>query len=151
VQKLQIVVGTVTGTAQGVAEYLRKNLSAEWDIGLHEYPDLDDILEGPNQTLLFCVSNTGVGELPPSMRKVYVQLTEQKRDLTGHQYLLINFADSSFKTFGKSGETLENALSACGAYSLDERLTIDAMHERYPRKTALVWVKEMLTKHVVER
>jgi flavodoxin len=146
-QTMHIVVGTVTGTAQSVASYIRKQLSGSFAIQLHEYPDLNDITIKPNQLIVFCVSNTGDGELPPSMRKVYVQLTEHEHDMSGHEYLLINFGDRSFRSYGKSGKILDSALKACGAKALDSRLTLDAMQDRYPRQDSLKWLKEKLEAH----
>lgn len=144
-QFLHIVVGSVTGTALKTARYIRDGLPEQFAVQLHEYPDLDEIVKEPEQTILFCVSNTGAGELPPRMRKVYVQLTEQKRDLSGHRYLLINFADSSYKKFGVSGRVLDNALRRCGALRFAQRLTIDALHEADPRQTCLEWSLQCLT------
>lgn len=145
--RLDIVVGTVTGTALSISRYLKKQLDGKLEVYVHEYPCFDDILSNNPSFLLFCVSNTGVGELPPSMRKMFVQLTEQKRDLSGIEYLLINLGDSSFKTFAQSGVTLNNALQQCNATNLDDTLVIDAMHDRYPRQTALDWLNVMLKMH----
>jgi len=146
-KNLHIVVGTVTGTAQSVAEYINRKLNTQFSIQVHDYPDLDEVLTRPNQLIVFCVSNTGVGELPPRMRKVYVQITTEARDLSGLEYLIINLGDSSFKTYGKSGVTLDDALLQCGATNLDEVCLIDAMHERYPRQAALRWLEATLQKH----
>lgn len=146
-KRIDIVVGTVTGTALSISKYLKKQFDTRLNIQMHEYPDLDEILSKESSVLLFCISNTGVGELPPSLQKMYFQLTTQDRDLSKVQYLIINLGDSSFKSFAKSGETLNKALQACGAKPLDERLIIDAMTDRYPRQTALDWLQPILLKH----
>lgn len=56
-QFLHIVVGSVTGTALKTARYIRDGLPEQFAVQLHEYPDLDDIVKEPEQTILFCVSN----------------------------------------------------------------------------------------------
>ncbi len=143
---INIIVGSVTGTATSVARFLNKKLSDRLNVMLFEYPCVNEILSEREALWIFCVSNTGVGELPPNMRKLYVQLSEQDRDLSNIEYAVINLADSSFKSFAKSGITLDEALQACNATRIEERLVIDAMLDRYPRQSALNWAEDMLAK-----
>lgn len=143
-QRLHIVAGSVTGTALKAARYIRSHLQERFDIQLHEYPDLDNIITAPEQWIVFCVSNIGDGELPPSMRKVWVQLTEQNRDLTGHRYWMINIGDSSYRKFGLSGKILDDALRRCGGKRLAGRFTIDVLQEEDPATAALQWLLEVL-------
>lgn len=145
--KIHIVVGTVTETALKVARALKATLHGAYDIRLYEYPDLDDIISASNQFIVFCVSNTGAGELPPRMRKLYVQLTEQTRDLSGHRYLIINLGDRSYKEYGLSGKILDIALRRAGAVRVHNRLTIDALIDNEPEITALNWLKPILDYH----
>lgn len=137
---IHIVVGSVTGTALAAAKALRTELERDYTIVFHEYATLDDILVQPNQTLLFCVSNTGEGELSPWMRRIHVQLSERHYDMTGHQYLLINFGDSRYKAFGLAGQTLDTALKFSHAMPLSDILTLDAF-KATPADTPLYeWV-----------
>lgn len=142
--QISIVIGTVTGTALSVGRFLQKQLNQKAQIHHHEYPCLDEVLLDKPDLVIFCISNTGVGELPPSMRKFYVQITEQNRKLDALNYLIINLADSSFKSFAKSGETLDEALQSLGAKNLSQRFIIDAMTDRYPRQSALKWIENEL-------
>lgn len=148
-QTLHIVIGSVTGTALNAARHIKANLQQRYHIKLHEYPDLDEILIAPNQLILFCVSNIGDGELPPRMRKVWVQLTEQNRDLSGHQYLMINIGDSRYRKFGLSGKILDDALRRSGATRLSGRFTIDMRVEEAPFDAALDWFSEALEQAVL--
>ncbi len=142
--QISIVIGTVTGTALSVGRFLKKQLAHKASVQIHEFPCLDEVLADEPDLIVFCVSNTGVGELPPSMKKFTVQLAEQNRNLNHLKYLIINLADSSFKSFAKSGETLDEALLETGATNLSERLIIDAMSDRYPRQSALKWIEKEL-------
>lgn len=144
---LHIISGSVTGTALQVSRYLRDNLRSKLTVILHEYPDLNDIIKVPEQLLVFCVSNTGAGELPPVMRKVWVQLTEQDRDMSGHEYLIINFGDRSYREYGLSGKLLDDALKKCGATRLSPRMTIDALVNDVPGERCLRWLMKELGKH----
>lgn len=81
------------------------------------------------------------------MRKVWVQLTEQDRDLSGHRYLIINLGDRSYREYGLSGKLLDNALKRCGARALSPRLTIDALQDNAPFEVVEHWLSEQLKKH----
>ena len=160
--ELVIVIGSVTGTAEGTARYIAKNLpqylgtdattdshrllSANATITLTTQPQVDELADASNASRLwlFCVSNTGQGVLPDHLHPFMVELSKTPHSLQHCHYLLINFGDSSFRTFGQSGRTLKQALYRKSANCLAEPLLIDAMRERYPKIAALKW----LTGHI---
>ncbi|MEM1402700.1 MAG: flavodoxin domain-containing protein [Pseudomonadota bacterium] len=142
--RLQIIVGTVTGTAEGVAKYIERELSELADIELTLDTTVEDLTRDPEEVLLFCTSNTGAGDLPDNLLPLYSKLRNEPPNIAGRSYALINLGDSSFPTFGEAGVILHEALLDIGASSIAEPLLIDSSAERYPQKMALDWVREVL-------
>lgn len=143
-QILRFVIGSVTGTARAAADTVRKQLEADFVVHSHEYDDLDGILIQPNQTLVFFIANTGAGELSPQMKRVYVQLTQRQYDLSGHQYLLLNFGDSRYKEFGAAGQRLDKALRERNATPLANILTLDAHNKNKTAIPLAQWIRSHL-------
>lgn len=160
-QKIQIIVGSVTGTAEGVARFLQRELSApslaaghiagqtedrvkrRIDINLNA--GIEDLQRDAEELLVFCTSNTGCGELPGNLLSLYLQLIDAPPNIAGRRYALINLGDSSFPTYGEAGEALHTALQDIGAVPIAEPLLIDASIERYPQKIALDWAQKILS------
>lgn len=172
---IHIIIGSVTGTAEGTARYISKHLKSQLfervtnhsepeaeapttlslrerlrmdpslTLSLNRDPTLDDLADHPSRLVIFCVSNTGVGVLPDNLHRLTVQLSNAKSALAHCYFLLINFGDSSFKTFGQSGRTLHGLLARAGATSIGQPLLIDAMHCRYPKLEALKWLIDQLS------
>ena len=160
-QKIQIIVGSVTGTAEGVARFLQRELSGpslaagriagqtkdrvKRRIDLNLNAGIEDLQRDPEELLVFCTSNTGCGELPGNLLSLYLQLIDAPPNIAGCRYALINLGDSSFPTYGEAGEALHTALQDIGAVPIAEPLLIDASIERYPQKIALDWAQKILS------
>ena len=160
-KKIQIIVGSVTGTAEGVARFLQRELSepaltaghaedptenhikSQIDINLNA--KIEDLQRDPEELLVFCTSNTGCGELPGNLLPLYLRLIDAPPNIAGRRYALINLGDSSFPTYGEAGEALHTALQDIGAVPIAEPLLIDAGIERYPQKIALNWAQKILS------
>ncbi len=142
--KIQILVGTVMGTAQGVAEFLQKELCNDHDVEVNLEPTIADLTRDENEFLVFCTSNTGSGDLPDNILPLYVGLKNEFPRIAYRQYALINLGDSSYPTFGQAGHDLDAALQDIGAAPVADTLTIDATAERYPQKVALDWLRPLV-------
>ena len=143
-KKLQIIVGSVTGTAEGVARFLQRELKRDYRIEINLSADIQDLKRDPEELLVFCTSNTGCGDLPGNLLPLYLQLLNEPPDIAGRRYALINLGDRSFPTYGEAGEALHTALRDIGAVPIAEPLLIDGSIERYPQKIALEWAQEIL-------
>ncbi len=141
---IQIIVGSVMGTAQGVADYLHKELSAQHTVEVNNSASSADLVRNADELLLFCTSNTGSGDLPENIVPVYNALRTEFPNIAYRKYGLINLGDSSYPTFGEAGRLLDEALLDIGAQRLGDILTIDACADRYPQKTALSWTHNLL-------
>lgn len=143
-KKIQIIVGSATGTAQAVAEYIQKEFSAEYSIELNDSANSEHITRDEDELLLFCTSNTGAGDLPDNILPLYIELTHLFPKIAGRKYALINLGDSSFATYGAAGQALDHALKELGAQPVTESLLVDACEEAHPRKAAVEWAKNFL-------
>lgn len=143
---IQIIVGSVMGTAQGVAEYLERTLGGIHDVRINNSASCDDLAHNSNELFIFCTSNTGSGDLPENIAPLCHALRTTPPNIARCQYGLINLGDSAYPTFGEAGHTLDGALQNAGAQRLHEMLTIDASAERYPQKSALAWAEALITK-----
>ena len=142
--KLLIMVGTETGTAEGVAKYLQKSLQSEHSVEVTLDASTADLLRDPEEILVICSSNTGAGDVPANIEPLYDAMRSEAPDLKGRQYLLLNLGDSMYSTFGEAGEKWQQIMSKLGAEPMAESLLVDTGEERYPQKLALNWLQESL-------
>jgi MioC protein len=144
VAKIQIIVGSVMGTAERVANYLCEQYSAHHSLNVNMHANAADLLRDESEFLLFCTSNTGHGDLPDNILPLFQQLTDNSPDIAGRHYALINIGDSSYPAFGEAGLLLKKALDDADALELVPSLLIDTSIERYPQKTARDWFQNQL-------
>ncbi len=142
--KIQIIVGSVTGTAEGVAAHLQKHWQDTHQVRVFHDATTAHLVEDPDELLLFITSNTGAGDLPDNIAPLYVGLRNEFPRIAGRKFGLINLGDSSYPTFGEAGKNLYDALVDIGAISAVEPLLVDASEERYPQKMALEWAEDWL-------
>jgi MioC protein len=125
--KIQIMVGSVYGGAEQVAELaadLLRNLAHE--VGINTYPRPQDLARDAEEIILLCHSNTGSGELPDNIQPLYLHLTRDYPRIAGRRYGVINLADSSYMTFNEAGVMLDAAFADLGAQRIGEPLVLDA-------------------------
>ncbi len=141
--KIQILVGSVTGTAEEVARQVNEELSAAGhEPSINDQPNAADLLRDPEELLLICTSNTGAGDLPGNLQLLYRQLISEYPAIAGRRYGLINMGDSSYMTFGDAGQQLDEALADLGAQRLGEALLLDASSGDEPGPKAREWSKQ---------
>lgn len=139
--KVIVFVGTVMGTAQGVAEALTRRLN---EIGhnsrIELAPRAQDLLDNKDALWLFCSSNTGAGDLPDNIQPFYQQLTQTFPAISGQHYRMIILGDSCYPTFAEAGHRLDAALADIGAIRDGDALVLDAMSGEDPQAQALNWL-----------
>lgn len=141
---IRVLVGSVMGTAESVAESLEPVCSAHTTTTVCLEPTVDDLLADKQETLLFCTSNTGAGELPDTLQGIYQALSEQEIDLSERRYGLINLGSSAFITYGQAGRDLDEALKKKQATRIGEILTLDACSDQSPNEAAVEWANNWL-------
>lgn len=138
--KIQILVGTVNGTAlqtaQGVAHVLRHQ---GHEVRLNDEPRAADLSTDPAEALLVCTSTTGDGELPRNIYPLFLALDDGVLDLAGRPYGIIALGDSGYRQFAQAGFLLEAALYRAGGRRLGQVCTLDARQVSNQPLAAAQW------------
>lgn len=143
---IQILVGSVTGTAERIADLAAERLQTlGHQVTVNRFAQLDDLLRSPEEVLLICTSNTGSGDLPDNLQPLYVQLTREFPPIAGRLYGLINLGDSSYTTFGAAGQAMDDAFADLGAQRIGEPLVLDASSGDDPEPLTEDWVANWAT------
>lgn len=142
--EVQIIVGSVMGTALEVAQALRQALAEDGHQARANPQFRKGQLEAnPGEILLICTSNTGMGDLPMNIVPFYEHLKMDFPRLAGRRYGMVNLGDSSYPNFAQAGKTLDEALADLGARRVGEPLVLDAIYvddyANAAREWALNW------------
>lgn len=139
--KIDIVVGSVMGTALGVARHAAKLLESNGHtITLHEIFRQKSLDNDTN--LLICTSSTGMGDLPESIAPFYRFLLTSNPPIANMPYGVISLGDSSYPNFAQAGTTIDEALSDLGAKRCGDILVMDAIYEDDHEQTAAIWLEQ---------
>lgn len=139
--KIQILVGSVYGAAEQVAELAAELLREQGhDVSINTYPSGADLARDGDEILLLCHSNTGSGELPDNIQPLYLHLTRDYPRIAGRRYGVINLADSSYTSFNEAGIMLDAAFADLGASRIGEPLVIDACSGDDPASLTREWL-----------
>lgn len=140
---IQILVGSVMGAAEAVAETVAAKLQQlDHQVSVNLQADISHILDNPQDILLVCTSNTGSGELPDNILPLYLQLTRDYPPISGRRYGVINLGDSSYTTFNEGGQALDTALEDLGAQRIGDPLVLDASEGLDADEEAINWINE---------
>ena len=125
--KIQIMVGSVYGGAEQVAEIAAEQLRAQGhEVEINTYARPQDLSRDADEVILLCHSNTGSGELPDNIQPLYLHITRDYPRLAGRRYGVINLGDSCYTTFNEAGAMLDAAFADLGAVRIGEPLILDA-------------------------
>jgi flavodoxin len=125
--KIQIMVGSVFGGAEQVAELAAESLrNLGHEVNVNTYARPQDLTQNSEEVILLCHSNTGAGELPDNIQPLYLHLTRDYPRIAGRRYGVINLGDSSYSTFNEAGQMLDAAFADLGAQRIGEPLVLDA-------------------------
>ncbi len=138
---IQILVGSVMGTAESVAAVLEAELRRRGHSArINLDPTVADILANPVDILLICTSNTGAGDLPDNIQPLYLGLVRDYPAIAQRHYGVVNLGDSNYTTFNEGGRALDDAFADLGARRLGEPLVLDASEGEDPEALAHDWV-----------
>ena len=139
--KLTLLVGTMTGTAQLVAQ----ELELAWDDGeLQIETLLMDKLDGSvfeREGLFLIVTSTyGQGDVPDNARNFYEDLKAKRPDLSRVRYGVFGLGDRTYaETFNFGGKRFDDILGELGAQRIGERVQHDASSGVLPEEMAVEW------------
>ncbi|MGY3943336.1 flavodoxin [Aeromonas tecta] len=138
--EIDILVGTVYGSAMLVAETLSEHLQARGHLcRVYDEAELEDI--DSSRFLLLITATTGQGDIPPNLQAFASALTDRAPYMKGWRYALIAMGDSSYEHFCGAGRQLDALLQELAAEPLVPHLEIDATLEDEPEVAAMAWLK----------
>jgi MioC protein len=144
--KIHILVGTMTGTAQLVAQELELIWGGdEIEVETLLMDDLDASVFGREAVFLICTSTYGQGDVPDNARKFFDDLQAKRPDLSGVRYGVFGLGDRTYaETFNFGGKRFDDLMQELGAQRIGERIQHDASSGVLPEEKAEEWAGEWL-------
>ena len=141
--KIALIVGTVYGAAQYVAEQAQP-LLVELGHSAELFTDakLDDVLNFDADIWLVISSTTGQGDIPDNLLPFFLDVKDRFPLLTNKKFAVIALGDSSYTTFCGAGEQLQELLLEIQGTELAPMLRIDACETLEPETIALPWIQQ---------
>ena len=139
--KMHILVGTMTGTAQLVAQ----ELELIWDgdevmVETLLMDDLDASVFEKEGVFLVCTSTYGQGDVPDNSKKLYADLQARRPNLAHVRYGVFGLGDRTYaETFNFGGMKFDTLLAGLGAQRIGERVQHDASSGILPEEKAEEW------------
>lgn len=145
-----ILVGTMTGTAEMVAQEAQQALeSAGHHARIEIMDNLDASVFQAGGTFLICTSTYGNGDVPDNAQALFNSLETGKPNLSNVRYGIIALGDTTYKdTFCQGGKRFDNLLTELGAKRAGEMLLHDASSGTLPEELAAQWVVPWVEQHV---
>jgi len=152
-QRLTILVGTTTGTAQLVADEVADAVKAR-DIAVAVVPmdGLDAAVFANGGAFLVCSSTYGQGDVPDNAQALFADLERRKPDLAHVRYGVIGLGDRTYaQTFCFGPKRFDALLQSLGARRIGEPMLHDASAGTIPEEMALDWIGPWLDRFSAER
>ena len=143
--KLNLLVGTMTGTAQLVAQELELVWDNPGDDGGVQVEtllmdDLDSSVFEREGVFLIVTSTYGQGDVPDNAKSFYEDLKAKRPDLSRVRYGVFGLGDRTYaETFNFGGKRFDDVLGELGALRIGERVQHDASSGVLPEEMAEEW------------
>ena len=141
-ETIKVLVGTMTGTAELVAEEICDALA---DKGADVEVSLMDNLTATSVsgTVIICTSTYGQGDVPDNAQQLLESLQQSQQDLSAVRYGVFALGDMTYaQTFCFGGKLFDDALQTRGAQRVGEVLLHDASSGTLPEDLAAEWAVE---------
>lgn len=140
--KFEIIVGSVLGASEYVADALHERLekAGHENVNIHLEPELSQL--DRHATWIICTSTHGAGDLPDNIQPFANQLRET--NLQGTDFLVIGLGDSSYDTFCNGAMQMQDIMEKCGARLKTSPLHIDVLNHPIPEDLASEWLENWL-------
>ncbi|HYW57838.1 MAG TPA: flavodoxin domain-containing protein [Polaromonas sp.] len=148
--KLKILVGTMTSTADYVAQAIQMDcadLVSDIEIKLMDGLEIDVFGQPPAEDALYliCSSTYGQGDVPDNARMLYDSLDTQPQFLGHVRYGVIALGDRTYlQTFCFGGKKFDERLQGLGAQRVGEVWCHDASAGTLPETEGTAWCREWL-------
>ena len=140
--ELTILVGTMTGNAQLVAQELELMLDdGETRVQVRVMDGLDAGVFARGGLFLICSSTYGQGDVPDNAKQLYESLIAGRPDLSHVTYGVIALGDRTYgDTFCNGGRRFDAILTELGARRLGDILFHDASSGVLAEEAASAWI-----------
>lgn len=140
--QLTILVGTMTGTAQLVAEEVGDALKARGVAArILAMDGLDATVFAGGGAFLICTSTYGQGDVPDNAQKLFADLEQSRPDLRSVAYGVIALGDRTYaQTFCFGGKRFDTLLQTLGGRRIGEPMLHDASAGTIPEEVAVEWI-----------
>ena len=144
--ELTILVGTMTGTAQLVAQEVELTLDdGETRVQTRPMDGLDASVFSGGGLFLICSSTYGQGDVPDNAKNLYDSLRGGRPDLSAVRYGVIALGDRTYaETFCNGGRRFDAILSELGARRVGDIMLHDASAGTMPEELAAAWATEWI-------
>ena len=139
---LTILVGTMTGTAQSVAQTLELVLDdGDTTVTVKPMDGLDAGVFAGGKLFLICSSTYGQGDVPDNAKQLYESLQTVRPNLAEVHYGVIALGDRTYAdTFCNGGKRFDAVLAELGARRIGDILCHDASAGTMPEEVAEEWI-----------
>ncbi|HEX9490698.1 MAG TPA: flavodoxin domain-containing protein [Stellaceae bacterium] len=152
-QRLTILVGTMTGTAQLVADEVADAVKARGvAVAVVPMDGLGAAIFAGDGAFLLCTSTYGQGDVPDNAQALFADLERAKPDLARLRYGVIGLGDRTYaQTFCFGGKRFDALLQALGARRIGEPMLHDASAGTIPEEVAVEWIGGWIDRFNAER
>ncbi len=149
--KLKILVGTMTSTADYVAQAIQMDcaeLVDDIEVQLMDTLDISvfDQANASDAIFLICSSTYGSGDVPDNARALYESLEASPQFLGHVRYGVIALGDRThLQTFCHGGKKFDERLQGLGAQRIGDVWCHDASSGTMPESEGTEWCRQWLT------
>ena len=147
IQKLRILVGTVSGTAERVALAIEMDCVDLVDhIQVQTMDGLDIGVFDADALFLICTSTFGAGDVPDNARQLFDSLDLTPRYLGPMCYGVLALGDSASHgdTFCFAGKLFDERLTDLGARRVGDIGLLDASADELPEAVGVTWCRDWI-------
>src|SRR3970040_742506 len=147
--KINILVGTMTGSAQMCAQEIELALDGDAaKVATLLRDKLDpQVFADRDAVYLVCTSTYGQGDVPDNAKALYEALCSRKPDLAGVRYGVFGLGDRTYaETYTFGGKRFDDILTELGAERIGDRLMHDASSGTLPEEIAIEWAEAWVAK-----
>jgi len=148
--KLKILVGTMTSTADYVAQAIQMDCAdivTDIEVLMMDNLDIGVFDAAPDEDALYliCTSTYGSGDVPDNARALYESLDATPKYLGHVRYGVIALGDRTYlQTFCFGGKKFDERLQGLGAQRVGEVWCHDASAGTLPETEGAAWCREWL-------
>ncbi len=139
---IDIVVGSVLGASEYVAEAIENELNPEHFVTCHFQPRINEV--NFEHLVIIVTSTHGAGDLPDNIQPFADELSTL--DIPNLKSVIIGLGDSSYDTFCQGAAKMAKAIEQAKGNLLLPVLQIDVLHHPIPEDVAVDWLKRNMDK-----